>query len=139
MSFLLDTNVISEMVKAVPEPRVARWMAGQDPANLYLSAITIGELTRGVAKLPDGSRRQRLGDWIDALKQEFDGRVLPFDREAASIWGAIMGEADRKGRPRAALDGQIAATAKLHAVALVTRDAADFQGMGVTIVDPWQA
>jgi predicted nucleic acid-binding protein len=136
--FLLDTNVVSELVRPRPAERVVAWVVGQAPADLYLAALTIGELTRGVERLPGGRRRDTLVRWIDRdLSRQFAGRILPFDREAAVLWGRIMGEGDRNGRPRAAADAQIAATARRHGLALATRNTADFEGMGVDLVDPW--
>ena len=130
--------VISELVKATPDQQVLDWVAAQSALDLYLSAVTIGEVTRGAERLPDGRRRDALIHWIDEdLQQQFEGRILPFDRHAARVWGRVMGEADRAGRPRAAADAQIAATAILHGLDLVTRNKADFRYMPVTIVDPW--
>ncbi len=138
--FLLDTNVISELVKTTPADRVIQWVAGQLPSDLYLSCITIGELTRGVTRLPDGQRHTRLSRWIEEdLQQQFDGRILTFDQQAAVIWGKILGEGDRQGRSRAAIDAQIAATAIQHRLTLVTRNTTDFHGMGVQLVNPWGA
>jgi predicted nucleic acid-binding protein len=117
--FLLDTNVISELVRPAPDERVLRWVASRSALDLYLSAVTIGELTRGVTRLPAGQRRDRLARWIE------------------EDLGHIMGEADRQGRPRAALDAQIAATAIRHGLSLVTRNTADFDGIGVQVMNPW--
>ncbi|MGH6896028.1 MAG: type II toxin-antitoxin system VapC family toxin [Geminicoccaceae bacterium] len=137
-AFLLDTNVVSELVRARPEQRVLDWVAAHLPADLYLSAITLGELIRGIAKLPTGRRRSTLRHWLDAdLRREFEGRILAFDQSTAAVWGDLMGEADRRGRPRAAIDAQIAATARQHDLTLVTRNTADFAGLGVRLLDPW--
>jgi toxin FitB len=137
-AFLLDTNVVSELVKGRPEQRVLDWVAGHLPADLYLSAITLGELIRGIAKLPTGPRRGALRRWLDAdLRREFEGRILAFDQGTAAIWGDLMGEADRRGRPRSAIDAQIAATARQHELTLVARNIADFAGLGVRLFNPW--
>ncbi len=136
--FLLDTNVISELVKPAPHERVLRWVAGRSALDLYLSAITVGELARGVARLPAGRRRDALARWIEEdLQQQFGGRILAFDQQAAVIWGGIMGEGDRQRRPRAAIDAQIAATAIRHGLTLATRNGVDFEGMGVPLTNPW--
>ena len=135
---LLDTNVLSELVRPVPAPRVLAWVARCNPTSLYLSAVTLGKLTRGVSKLPAGRRRSQLTRWLDDdLLRQFAGRVLPFDDRAATCWGRLMADSDRKGLPRAALDAQIAATALRYELRLVTRNTIDFQGTGVTIVNPW--
>ena len=138
LGFLLDTNVISELIKRSPENRVLRWVADQSALDLYLSSVTWGELVRGAAKLPDGRRRTGLTQWIDEdLAQQFEGRILAFDRQAAVVWGEIMGAGDRRGAPRAATDAQIAATAIRHGLTLTTRNTADFEGMPVTLLNPW--
>ena len=137
-AFLLDTNVVSELVRARPEQRVLDWVAAHLPADLYLSAITLGELIRGIAKLPTGRRRSTLRHWLDTdLRREFEGRILAFDQSTAMTWGDLMGEADRRGRPRAAIDAQIAATALQHDLTLATRNSADFAGLGVRLFNPW--
>jgi predicted nucleic acid-binding protein len=136
--FLLDTNVISELVKRAPDQRVLRWVASQAPLDLYLSAVTIGELTQGVAKLPAGSRRDELARWIqEDLQQQFSDRILAFDQQAAVIWGNIVGDAERQGRPRAAIDAQLAATAIRHGLTLATRNTADFDATGAQLTNPW--
>jgi predicted nucleic acid-binding protein len=136
--FLLDTNVVSELVKAAPERRVLAWVAAQAAGNLFLSAVTMGELVRGAARLAGGRRRDRLVRWIEEdLRTQFEGRILPFDLDAAVIWGHLMGAADRRGRALASADAQIAATAIFCGLAVVTRNVADFRATGVAIVDPW--
>lgn len=137
-SFLLDTNVISEAVKDLPEPKVLAWLSAQALSDLHLSAVSLGELVRGVARLPDGRRRERLEQWVSQhLPREFAGRVLPLDHEAAVIWGEMMGEGDRMGRPRAAVDAQIAAIARRNDLVLVTRNVTDFRDLEVQLLNPW--
>ena len=137
--FLLDTNVVSEMVRAKPEQRVLDWVADRIATDLCLSALTLGELIRGITRLPAGRRRSTLRDWLEGdLRREFEGRILAFDQGTATIWGDLMGEADRRGRPRAAIDAQIAATARQHDLTLATRNVADFAGLGVRLVNPWE-
>ena len=136
--YLLDTNVLSELVRPVPEGRVLRWFERQVPVDLYLSSITLGELVRGIVRLPDGRRRVALSRWVSRdLRDQFEGRLLPFDEQAAGIWGTIMGECDRRGRPRAGADAQIAAIAIRFDVVVVTRNTADFANMRVKMVNPW--
>ena len=136
--FLLDTNVVSELVRTAPEPKVLAWISAQAVGDLYLAAVTLGELTRGVVRLPDGRKRDRLTPWVtEDLPRQFDNRILSFDRETAVLWGTLMGNGDRSGRPYAAADAQIAATALRHGLIVVTRNSRDFQGMGVSLLDPW--
>ena len=138
--FLLDTNVISETVRPQPEPRVLNWIRDQSPNDLFLSAVTLGELVRGTRKLPDSSRSRQYQYWIrHDLARQFDGRVLAFDERAAVRWGEIMGAGDRSGEPRLALDAQIAAIAGRYGLALATRNVKNFQGMRVTLLNPWES
>lgn len=136
--FLLDTNVVSETVRPRPEPRVLAWLKGRAPEELYLSAVVFGELARGARGTRDAARRRAYERWIRRdLARRFDGRILPFDKDAAEIWGEIMGEGDRAGRPRPAMDAQIAAIARRHDLTLATRNIRDFEGMGARLFDPW--
>jgi toxin FitB len=137
-SFLLDTNVVSELTRRMPEQAVLDWVAARRASSLYLAVVTLGELVRGVARLRTGARRDQLRAWLtDLLTRQFEGRILAFDREAAVIWGQLLGEGDRAGRPRAVLDAQIAAIALRHDLVLVTRNVSDFEGTGVRMVNPW--
>lgn len=135
---LLDTNVVSEFVATKPEPRVVRWLGRQAPEHLFLSVITLGELVYGVARLPSGRRRDRLARWVtDDLPAQFAGRVLSFDGRATRRWGELRALTERMGRPRPALDLQLAATAAASDLTLATRNVADFEGLGLDILDPW--
>ena len=136
--FLLDTNVLSELVAAAPAPQVVRWMAVQEPGRLFLSVVTLGELTKGVARLDPGRRRDQLARWLaEDLTAQFAGRVLTFDQAVAVRWGEMMAEAERRGRPRPAVDLQIAATAACAGLGVATRNTADFDGIGLELINPW--
>lgn len=138
--FLLDTNVLSEIVKPRPEPRVMAWIAVQPPNALHIAAQTLAELKRGACKALDAKRRAFLEQWIaDIVARQFHDRILPFDHEAALIWGRLMGAADRAGRPAAAQDAQIGAVALRHSLVVVTRNARDFTGFGAPLLNPWTA
>ena len=138
--YLLDTNVVSELIRSAPDENVVSWVESQDTADLFLAATTMGELIRGVWRLAEGRRRARYEKWIhEDLKYQFEGRILPFDQEAAMIWGEIMGEAERRGRPKAGADAQIAAIARRHGLVMVTRNTRDFADMSVELLDPWKA
>jgi hypothetical protein len=136
--FLLDTNVVSELVRATPHARVLSWIRLQRPTDLFLAAVTLGEIVRGVVRLPTSSRRSKLEAWVtELLPRQFAGRILAFDQQAAVIWGELMGTADRTGRPRASADAQIAATAIRHDLVLVTRNMPDFKELISALVNPW--
>jgi toxin FitB len=137
--FVLDTNVVSELMRPQPDARVSAWIRRTPPLELFLAAVTLGEIVRGVARLPAGPRRSRLEPWVsELLPRQFAGRILAFDQPAAVIWGELMGAADLAGRPRAAADGQIAATALRHDMVLVTRNTADFDGVLAALLNPWE-
>jgi len=138
MKCLIDTCVISELTKRSPDKNVASWISNQQEENLFLSVLTIGELEKGIAKLKNDRRQQRLREWVDhALKDRFHGRVLPFDYEVASRWGLISGQAEAAGKPMPVIDAMIAATALLHGLTLITRNTQDVAPSNVPIVNPW--
>ena len=140
MSFLLDTAVVSELVRQNPSGAVLKWIDGQDEASLYLSVLTIGELEKGVARLPASVRRSRLQSWVRRdLVERFGGRLLPIDTRTAARWGAIAGESERRGRPLPVIDCLIAATAQVHGLAVATRNVGDIERCGATCVNPWDA
>ena len=139
MRHLLDTNVVSELVAREPDPRVVRWVDELDPQGVYLSVVTIGELQKGIEKLPDSRRKGDLREWIEGdLLVRFDGHILVLDVGAMLVWGAMMGRLERAGRPLPALDSIIAALALHHDCTLATRNEADFEGTGVRIANPWK-
>ena len=140
MPFLLDTNVVSETVRPRPDKTVLDWMEAQVPTDLFLAAQTIGELVRGARKIREQPRRELYERWIEQdLAKQFDGRVLAFDGPTAAVWGRLMGDGDRTGRPPAAADAQIAAVAIQHQLILVTRNVKDFVNFDIRLLDPWQA
>lgn len=135
---LLDTNVVSELSREQPSPKVLQWLEEESPQRLYVSTVTVGELLRGVHHLPDGFKRLRYESWItNQMLPSFLDRILAFDQEAAMIWGRLLGEGDRAGRPRPMIDAQIAAIAIRHDLAIATRNTKDFSGLGIEIVNPW--
>lgn len=136
--YLLDTNVVSEPMRPRPEPAVLRWLEARDPLDLFLSSITLGELVAGVRKLEPSARRRALERWLEeVLTPQFHARILAFDLDTAWRWGGIVSDLQSLGRPRPAIDLQIAATAAQHGLVLVTRNTADFVGLDLDIVDPW--
>lgn len=138
--FLLDTNCISELVRGKPEPRVLRWMEAADESLLYLSVLTLGEIRKGVAGVPQGKRRTQLETWLEVdLQARFSGRILPIDVLIADRWGLLAAEAKRKGRTLSAIDGLLAATALHRNLTLVTRNVSDFADTYVQLLNPWEA
>lgn len=135
---LLDTHVVSELMRPAPSEAVLAWFAAQDAADLYLSAIGEAELRRGAAMLPDGKRRDQLMATIDAMiTEDFAGRILPFDSNAAQAFVLVFLERRAAGRPISFADGQIAATARAQGAAIATRNTVDFAGCGLAVIDPW--
>jgi toxin FitB len=140
VSFLLDTNVISEWVRPRPNPGVIAWLADADEDRLFLSVISLAELVRGVERLPAGRSKTRLGRWLsDDLLIRFEGRLLPIDEVVAEGWGRVMARGEAAGRGIGAMDAFLAATAERHGLAIVTRNVADFVASTAAIVNPWSA
>ena len=137
---ILDTNVLSELLRAVPEPAVAVWVARQPLDTLFSTTVTQAEMLYGVKLLPSGQRRQQLEDAVLTLfSEDFLGRVLPFDGDAAIVYAAIAAERKRIGRPISQFDAQIAAIAQSRAGLLATRNVNDFADCGLRIINPWQS
>jgi len=140
MTFLLDTNVISEWAKPQPNPAVISWLAEVDEDRIFISVITLAELRSGVASLAAGRRRDRLDAWLSLdLPTRFEGRVLPIDASVADGWGRIAAAAKAVGRPIHAMDAFLAATAHIHQLTLVTRDVSDFESAGTPVFCPWSS
>jgi len=138
VSFLLDTNVISELVRPRPDPGLVEWLGECDEDRVFLSVVTLAELRYGIARLPVGRRRRSLEEWLHGeLLQRFDGRILPVDDDVALTWGDVTAECAAAGRPIEAMDGLIAATARVHALDLVTRNARDFAAALMSVHNPW--
>jgi hypothetical protein len=136
VSYLIDTNVISELVRAVPNERVARWFDQVPDETLYVSVLTLGEIRRGVERLEPGPRRERLRVWLETeLPAWFEDRVLPIDVAVADRWGRLLVAV---GRTVPAVDSLLAATALHHDLRLVTRNTGDFGFPGLEVIDPWQ-
>lgn len=135
---LLDTNVLSELMRPTPSPAVEKWMSGQPVAGIFLSTITEAELRYGLALLPEGQRQRRLVAQAEAmLVEDFAGRILTFDSPAACAYARIAAARRLSGRPISQADAQIAAIAVSRGAALATRNVADFVGCGVDVIDPW--
>ena len=135
---LLDTNVLSELMRADPNPHVEQWLGSQPDASIFTSAITEAELRYGAALLPSGKRRSALTAEIEAmLRDDFGGRILPFDSLAAQVFAVLASERRQTGKPISQADAQIAAVARSRGAALATRNASDFEGCGIEVINPW--
>lgn len=136
---LIDTNVISDLMRPKPSPAVLAWFGQHSGTDLFLSAVVEAELRRGAALLPAGRRQDRLIAEIDAMiSEDFAGRILPFDSAAAKAFATVFLERQAAGRPISFPDCQIAATARAHGAVMATRNMTDFEGCGLTVIDPWR-
>ena len=134
MSYLVDTNVLSELRRKQPQPEVVAWFTQRPRQTLYLSVLTLGEIRKGIERL-GAARQQPLLDWLEVeLPNYFLGRLLAVDAHTADRWGRLLASA---GRPLPAVDSLLAATALQHDLTLVTRNTADFAGTGVRLINPW--
>jgi toxin FitB len=139
MRYLLDTNVISEYATKQPNQRVLTWLDQQDPSNLFLSVITIGELNKGITKLPASNRKNLLHAWLhDDLLLRFSGRILSLDSEVMLEWGDLTGRLELAGKPLPAIDSLIAALALHYNCSIVTRNEDHFKTAGITVINPWR-
>lgn len=139
MKYVLDTNVLSEVMKAEAHPAVATWLRACPPEAMFTTAISRSEIIYGIRRLPDGAKRYRLDRAALAMfAQEFNGRVLSFDAQAADIYADLRIARAKGGRPLATEDGMIAAIAKTQDATVVTRDVGGFEGCGITLINPWE-
>ena len=138
MKFLLDTCLISELVKKKPNAAVLKWLDERDEHSLFLSALTLGELQKGISRLSTGVRKDDLQAWIEHdLIERFEGRILDLDLETALIWGKLQGEAELKGGKLPVMDSLIAATAIAHGLLVVTRNVKDIERCRARVFNPW--
>lgn len=136
---LLDTNIVSELMRPAPEPRVLEWLDAQPAEDVWISAVTVGEIRLGIALLPDGKRKQRLTGLAETMVEEdFSERCLPYDVVAAADYAAIVAIRTRRGRPISVEDAQIAAIARSGGLTLATRNTKDFSDIDeLPLVNPW--
>lgn len=140
MSTLLDTNVLSELLRAAPAPAVITWFGSQPPHTLFVSAVTQAEMMLGALVLPAGKRRNTLATALNAMfEDDFGGRVLPFDAAAADVYANLVSARCAAGRPISQFDAQIAAIARCHRMLLATRNGGDFEGCDLGLINPWVA
>jgi predicted nucleic acid-binding protein len=137
MSFLLDTNAVSEWVKPRPNPGLIEWMESTDEDRVFISVVTFAELRYGVERLAAGGRRRRLEAWLGhELPLRFEGRILAVDGEVADAWGKTVSRSEAAGRPIGSMDAFLAATAEIHRLTLVTRNVSDFPLLKA-VLNPW--
>ena len=138
MKYLLDTCVISELVKPSPNPMVLDWLNDIPSERLFLSVITIGEIRKGLTKLPDSKRKDRLTEWLNSLLEDYQDRIYTIDLTVAENWGVMQGKAEKSGMPMSSMDSLIAAIAYTHNLVLVTRNIIDFKATNLPINNPWK-
>jgi toxin FitB len=137
--FLLDTNVISEATRLRPDANVVAWLAAANEDRLFLSVATLAELNRGIEAMAAGKKQRRLREWLlNELMPRFEDRILPVDPAVSLLWGAMSVRSKTTGRDIGAVDALLAATAERHGLTIVTRNVADFAGLKVPLLDPWQ-
>ncbi len=138
MKYLLDTCVISEVIKPRADKNVISWMQNQDEESLYLSVLTFGEIEKDIEKSPDEARKRKLQLWVEEdLKKRFAGRIVPINIDISVKWGTIQGNAELLGKPMPAIDGLIAVSGLVHNCIVVTRNVSDMEQSTVELLNPW--
>jgi toxin FitB len=136
---VLDTNVLSELSKNRPEQPVVQWVLRQELETVYLTSTVLGEISAGIETMPAGKRKETHRQWLNNLAEvQFAGRILPYDLEAARLYGRLIARSYARGRPPGVADAQIAAVAALHGMAVATRDIDGFEPFGLPLVNPWE-
>jgi predicted nucleic acid-binding protein len=135
--FILDTNVVSELIKDSPDSRVVDWLEAVSEDQLFLSVLTLGELRRGIDLLAQGRKKNDLLLWFDGVQASFQGQLFSIDDQIAQKWGEIMASHKKLGTHLHVVDGLIAATALMHNAVLVTRNTKDFDSLGLELINPW--
>lgn len=139
MSWLLDTNVICEPTRRTPSPHVVEWLRSVSSSGFYASIITLGEIRRGILRLPFGKRRRKLEKWMrEDFLPAFDGRILPLGEEEITAWAEMLTGLEKRGRSMPAIDSLIAATALARDLTIATRNTEDFAHSGARVFDPWR-
>ena len=138
MKYLLDTCVVSELVKPAPDQCVLYWLDNAHAEDLFLSALTIGELRKGIVKLPTSRKKEQLNTWLNNLLKEYSNRIFSVNTIVAESWGMIQGAAEKNGMPMSSIDGMIAATAYMHSLIIVTRNEKDFVASQMPVINPWK-
>ncbi len=138
MRYLLDTCVVSEIIRPLPDKNVISWIQDKSENSLYLSVLTFGEIEKGIEKSPDITRKKRLRLWVEEdLKKRFEGRIIPIDLDVSVRWGQIQGIAELSGKPMPSIDGLIAVSALVHNCIVVTRNISDMEQNSAELLNPW--
>ncbi len=138
MKYLIDTCVIAEVIKPKPNSNVVSWLKSQNENYLYISVLTLGELSKGIEKVKDVHRKKKLHLWLaDDLRERFSGRILSVNEQVAMTWGQVQGKAELQGKSMPTIDGLIAATGLVFNMTVVTRNISDMEESGVVLLDPW--
>jgi predicted nucleic acid-binding protein len=139
MKYLLDTCVISELIKKIPNKNVLLWLQNQEESSLFLSTLTFGEIQKGIEKAPDEIRKRKLKTWLEEdLRNRFQGKIIPIDLNVAIKWGEIQGKAEKSGKKMPTIDGLIAVSALVHHCTVVTRNTSDMEASLVELLNPWE-
>jgi len=138
LKYLLDTCVISEMIKPSPDKKLLRWVENEPSSSLFLSVITIGEIRKGLSKLPASRKKEKLTIWLNMLLEEYSNRILLIDLTVAENWGEMQGRSEKKGAVMPSIDGLIAAITYTNNMTLVTRNENDFISANIPIINPWK-
>jgi toxin FitB len=138
MSYLVDTNVLSELAKPLPADGVLAWFHANQ-SQLYVSSVTIGEIRKGLELMAAGRRKESLKVWFKAICETMEGRILSFNAATAHVWGQMVGSLEKKGIQLPTIDSQLAATAQRNGLTMVTRNVADFQNTGVKLLNPFSS
>jgi toxin FitB len=137
VKYLLDTCVLSELVKAIPDCNVIAWINAQTEESMFISSITLAELLKGIARLLDSHRKMALTEWVSKIREEMADRTLPFDSSTAEYWASMCATAEKSGTTLSAFDSMIAATAREHGLVIATRNTRDFKATEVMLINPW--
>jgi toxin FitB len=138
MNYLSDTCALSEFLKKTPDEKVIEWFENQIEDSLFISVLTIGEINKGISKLPPSKRKTELETWLESILFRYDKRILPISLNIATRWGNLLGELEPKGRVLPIIDSLIAATALEHDLTIITRNESDFADTGAKVLNIWQ-
>jgi len=139
MSYLIDTDCISELMKPKPHPNVLNWFSDHEELSMYLSVITFGELRKGIEKLPASAKKRKLNHWVNEdLANRFKERIIIVSIAEVNTWGQLLAKAEKAGTPLPAIDTLIAASALVHGLSVVTRNTKDMEATGVDLFNPWE-